>query len=71
MGHAFSRRRRTGIVSKSIEALANAMSVIVLVFKAARLQVSGGLNNINHTAVKTGPSIPGSTVRHRSSRTEV
>ena len=58
-----------GIVSKSAEGLAKMITVIVTVFEDANLTVLEGRRRPCYC--EHGTCIPGSTVRHRRSRTEV
>ena len=57
------------IVSKSAKGLAKVMTVIVTLFAAAGLTVSGSKTRDN--AGTTEPDYPRPTARHRSSRPEV
>ena len=56
-------------VSKTPDGLAKIMAVIVTV-RSSRIHGFGKKYG-DHAAANTGSCIPGSTVRHRSSRTEV
>lgn len=61
-----------GVVSNSSEGLAKMMTVIVTLFEAAGLAVSGKKTEVMLLQTRGLPCIPGSTaVRHRSRGTEV
>ena len=68
-GNLYADDART--VSKSAKGIAKMMTVTVTVFEATGLTVSEQYIDGHHAATNTGPDIPGSTARHRSSWAEV